>query len=144
VQPIIAASPIDFRRKTLHPRSTTPQKESFSIPFDDYLVSWGPHTVRRQRVPRRYAFIWDFESGDAATAETDWHHSKEKSLPTLSLRIRDFNPEYLHKRYTPWSVFQDGPMRLVYTQKHSTPYRNPPSIQGSCKQSHIYLLEGHL
>ena len=36
--------------------------------------------------------------------------------------------EHLHKRYTPWSVFQDGSMGFVYTQRHRPFLQNPGAI----------------
>ena len=42
--------------------------------------------------------------------------SAKQASPSLSFRVGDCNLEHLHKRYTPWSVFQDGRMNSIYTQ----------------------------
>ena len=37
-------------------------------------------------------------------------------------------PEHSHKRYTPWSVFQDGSMGFVYTRRYRPFLQNPGAI----------------
>jgi hypothetical protein len=37
--------------------------------------------------------------------------------------------EHLHKRYTPWSVLQDGSMEFVYTQRYRQFLQNPGAVR---------------
>ena len=45
--------------------------------------------------------------------------STKQALSSLSLRVRDCNLKHLHKRYTPWFVFQDERISSIYTVRHS-------------------------
>jgi hypothetical protein len=67
--------------------------------------------------------------------EAVWHLSRTEVQPTLSFRARDFNPEHSHKRYTPWSVFQDGRMSSIYTLAQQ-PQRRMYKIFGDHASNH--------
>ena len=52
--------------------------------------------------------------------------------------------EHLHKRYTPWSVFQDGSMGFVYTQRYRLFLQKSRCHQGSCRSNHTPTFTKHL
>ena len=64
---------------------------------------------------------------------------QRKFLYILSLRNRRCYVEDSHKRYTPWSVFQDGSINLICTTNGKFKLESSSHIQGFCKQSHTYL-----